>query len=102
MKKLLVFIASIALALMVVGCTQDCQTVASACSVNDSYKCCCTPFNCYYLYKGVRYDCDGKDCYEAAKKMIAVMCTFYKQTDVDAVRMKTNEVLAGKCATCPQ
>lgn len=35
---------------------------------------CCTDQDCYWLYKGSKYDCDGDDCTAAINKIIASAC----------------------------
>ncbi len=50
---------------------ENCVTETSACG---SFTACCTALQCYYLYDGKKYECDGTDCTDAATELANDMC----------------------------
>lgn len=57
------------------GCKKAGPAVGYTCSdgVDDGcgseWQACCNSIQCYYSYKGKKYNCDGTDCEAAAKKL---------------------------------
>jgi len=97
------------LSLQLVGCAKkaSCQSSSSACG---TFQACCTSTDCYYTYNNKRYDCDGTDCTDAAKRLAADMCGTAKRlaseplspTEQEALN-KTKMLLEtnSPCMTCP-
>ena len=76
MKKILLFlgvVAVISIAAVLNSCEEDavCKTSTSVCG---TFEACCTSTDCYYLYDGKTYDCDGTDCDAAALELATDMC----------------------------
>jgi hypothetical protein len=76
MKKSVIFRAFVFVVLAVMfSCDnkplEQCVTESSACG---TFQACCTVRQCYYVYDGKEYQCDGTDCTDAATQLANDMC----------------------------
>ena len=55
---------------------ETCLDETSACG---TFTACCTVRQCYYLYNGKKYECDGLDCGSAAAELADDMCNSSKK-----------------------
>ncbi|OFX26681.1 MAG: hypothetical protein A2041_01015 [Bacteroidetes bacterium GWA2_31_9b] len=83
MKKILLLLAAfafISLPIILNSCEEDptCKSSSSACG---TFEACCTTTDCYYLYDGEKYNCDGTDCDDAALELASVMCSKSNTTE---------------------
>ena len=77
MKKILLMLAAIALIslpLIISSCDEEyvCKSATNSCG---TFEACCTATDCYYLYNGKKYHCDGTNCTSAAERLVADMCS---------------------------
>lgn len=103
--RVLVYIALSSLVFGSTGCAKKCVDSTSTCG---AFEACCTRYDCYYTYNSKRYDCDGKDCTDAAKRLAADMCGTAKRlanepssvTEQEALN-KIKTMSETHCVTCP-
>ncbi len=53
-----------------------CENPDAKCEDNTAIEAssCCTDQDCYWMYNGVKYDCDGEDCKEAIDAIVTSAC----------------------------
>jgi hypothetical protein len=95
MKKALLLFASIAfisLPVIFYSCEEDytCKESSSSCG---SFEACCTSKDCYYLYDGDKYKCDGTDCTDAAQRLANVMCSKSINNSEELILKQTQDLL---------
>lgn len=69
-----------ALVLTVNSCKKVVPAANCSAGVDDGcgneWQACCSSVQCYYTYKGKKYNCDGTDCEDAALKLVGdIDCT---------------------------
>ena len=72
--------------------TPSCNPGTSSCG---TFEACCTSTDCYYTYLGKRYNCNGTNCDEVAKKLTSIMCSSSKKSGIGSV-VQTQQTLLAK------
>jgi len=67
--------------IMLVSCTEllsdeFCDNPGATCPNSSAIEAtsCCTDQDCYWLYNGNKYDCDGTNCSQAINRIVASAC----------------------------